>query len=235
MSARKLIVFGGGPLPYEGLKQFSDWAEAMPPQREILIIAWASDHPVETALRLSHEFNQVGKHTIRESLRPPHTPQAERVFLGALGRAGAVFFSGGDQNKITRVLHASPAIKRALHDAYLAGVAFGGTSAGTAIMSELMIASDEDTGMGLGLIDGVIFDQHFSQRKRHHRLFDLVLRNPHLRGIGVDENVAVAITDSRYAVVLGQAKVTLVEAASAPDELSVKLVKHGFEFDLSEA
>ncbi len=228
-------MFGGGPLPYEGLKQFADWAEAMPPSREILIVAWASDHPVETALRLAHEFAQHGKRPIRESLRPPHTPEAEAAFLEALGRAGAVFFSGGDQNKIAPVLHTRPAIKRALHDAYVSGVAFGGTSAGTAIMSELMIAGDEGTGTGLGLINGVIFDQHFSQRKRHHRLFDLVLRNPHLRGIGVDENVAVAITGSRYARVLGQAQVTLVEAAAEPDELSVKLVRHGFEFDLTEA
>ena len=44
---------------------------------------------------------------------------------------------------------------------------------------------------GLGLLPGVILDQHFLKRQRQNRLFGLVLDHPRLLGVGVDEGTAL--------------------------------------------
>ena len=43
---------------------------------------------------------------------------------------------------------------------------------------------------GLGLLRGVVIDQHFEQRNRYGRLLSLVAQSPSLLGIGVDEDTA---------------------------------------------
>jgi cyanophycinase len=48
---------------------------------------------------------------------------------------------------------------------------------------------------GLGFVSGVVIDQHFRERNRQGRLVEAVLRlsEQGMKGIGVDENTAVAI------------------------------------------
>ena len=43
---------------------------------------------------------------------------------------------------------------------------------------------------GLGVLPGVIVDQHFQQRNRLGRLLSLIAQNPTLLGLGVDEDTA---------------------------------------------
>jgi cyanophycinase len=68
---------------------------------------------------------------------------------------------------------------------------------------------------GLGLIDGVIIDQHFSQRNRYGRLLALVAHSPHLLGIGIDEDTAIVVTEGRYVEVLGKGAVTVMDGQHA--------------------
>jgi cyanophycinase len=83
-----------------------------------------------------------------------------------------------------------------------AGVIVGGTSAGAAILSKVMITGEADlknitvaktiTADGLGLATAVIFDQHFLQRQRGNRLISAVLDHRSLVGIGIDESTIPA-------------------------------------------
>ena len=102
---------------------------------------------------------------------------------------------------ITRVIVGTP-LQKKLIEIYRAGAVIGGTSAGAAIMSKVMITGDElinkdstniflailkgnvQTIEGLGFLDQVIIDQHFVKRKRLNRLISVVLENPTLPGIG---------------------------------------------------
>jgi cyanophycinase len=47
---------------------------------------------------------------------------------------------------------------------------------------------------GLGLIDGVIIDTHFVRRGRIGRLFQAVVSNPRILGIGLGEDTGLLIT-----------------------------------------
>jgi cyanophycinase len=236
----RLMVFGGGPLSKEAISRFRNWAERKRETR-ILIVAWASEEPELTVGAIAERFAPHGVKTVAASLRPPVT-DAERVeFLAELAGATAVFFSGGDQNRIARATD-HPAIREALHEAYRSGVPFAGTSAGTAIMSLLMFAGDGDPGAldssavrlarGLGLCEGVIFDQHFLKRQRQNRLFAAILRHPEFVGVGVDEGSALEILDGRRARVHGPEKVMRVEKAAKSRSLSVEVYHAGESFDL---
>lgn len=83
---------------------------------------------------------------------------------------------------------------------------------------------------GLGLVEGVIVDQHFVRRQRQNRLFGLVLKHPRERGVGIDEDTALLVR-GRHAEVVGRGPVVLVDA-KGKDRLEVTLVRNGRTFPL---
>jgi cyanophycinase len=121
-------------------------------------------------------------------------------------------------------------------------VVFGGTSAGTAIMSPRMITGNGDftvidaarveTRPGLGLLAGTIVDQHFVKRQRQNRLFALVLASPDDLGVGVDEGAALLVEDSRTGTVVGEGAVLLVDGKAEGGALLVRLAWPGQRVDL---
>src|SRR6266536_4629025 len=66
---------------------------------------------------------------------------------------------------------------------------------------------------GLGLLPGVIIDQHFEQRNRLGRLLALVAQSPALLGMGVDEDTAALVTPSGVLEVIGKGSVTILDPA----------------------
>jgi cyanophycinase len=213
------------------------------------VIPWASAEPKESCEAI---FEDLRPHGPGETACGPSTTldaqgkaapldEAKGAKLRAqLSRATGVFFTGGDQSRIMDVL-ADAALLAALRERYAAGVVFGGTSAGTAIMSPTMITGDGDFTVidaeqvkvrsGLGLLPGVIVDQHFVKRQRQNRLFGLVLRSPGERGVGIDEGTALLVTGERKAEVVGSGPVVLVDARG-PDRLLVTLARPGQRLDL---
>jgi cyanophycinase len=116
---------------------------------------------------------------------------------------------------------ADPELLAATKARFAAGVVFGGTSAGAAVMSLRMITGEGDFTVidgnevevrpGLGLVEGVIVDQHFVRRQRENRLFGLVLKYPGERGVGIDEETALLVPEGPPEVV-GKVIVILVDA-----------------------
>jgi cyanophycinase len=129
-------------------------------------------------------------------------------------------------------LNGTPLLRK-LKQLYLDGAVIGGTSAGAAIMSAMMITGKEhlsrdtnnaysfirggniETAEGLGFIHDAIVDQHFIRRKRHNRLLSLVLEHPGLLGIGIDEGTAIVVTPTRKFEVVGEGTVMVFDARRA--------------------
>jgi cyanophycinase len=152
-----------------------------------------------------------------------------------LESATGFWFSGGDQNRIMASLAGSRAA-RAISAAYARGAVIGGTSAGAAAMSSMMITGDERrlggrrppsdssqayitidrdnvvTATGLGFISGAIVDQHFVRRKRQNRLVSLVLENPSLIGVGIDEATAIVVRPDGTWDVIGESVAVIFDA-----------------------
>ena len=138
-----------------------------------------------------------------------------------LDNAAGVFFTGGDQIKITSQIGDTPIFER-IREIYDEGATIAGTSAGAAVMSETMLVEggDENSHViggavrmapGLGLIGGLIIDQHFTERGRFGRLTGAVAQNPKNLGIGIDEQTAIVVERGNGFYVLGSGAVYVID------------------------
>ncbi|MDB4887910.1 MAG: cyanophycinase [Gemmatimonadetes bacterium] len=147
-------------------------------------------------------------------------PRLMRILEGATG----VFFTGGDQLKITSQVGDTPVFSRIL-EIYENGGVIAGTSAGASVMSETMMVQgghDESYKIksallmapGFGLARDMLIDQHFAQRGRMARLIGAVSQNPRMLGIGIDENTAIIVENSSRFEVLGDGAAYVVDAST---------------------
>ena len=88
---------------------------------------------------------------------------------------------------------------------------------------------------GLGFINGVAIDQHFSQRRRHKDMTQLVDTHPQLLGIGIDESTAIIVQKSK-AKIVGRGKVHFYDRTQpvVPDKPDFIALGQGAEYDLAE-
>lgn len=225
-----LVIIGGGERTEEIMKRFVELAGG-PQKARIIVIPLASGDAREAGESAVAEFTALGVRTVSWLLFSREEAASGSV-NGKLGDATGVYFTGGDQARITRVIVGTPA-HQALLECYRNGAVIGGTSAGAAIMSRVMITGDElinkdtnniftsimkgnvQTVEGLGFLDSVIVDQHFVRRKRLNRLISVVLEHPALPGIGIDESTAVVVNPDGTFNVLGEGTVVVFDARGA--------------------
>lgn len=229
-----VLAVGGGERPPAAMERFVGWAGGR--SARILVVTWASEIPEETYAALKEDLAPFGPAAIEHAAS---TAAAARV-LEQLGKATGVFLSGGDQVRLMTAME-SGGLAEAFRESSRRGTPFAGTSAGTAALSRVMITGDGDfsvldgervgTREGLGLLEGVITDQHFIARRRHNRLFGLALKHRDLLGLGVDEDTGVAIEKGRYAEVLGS-RGALTVAADGDRRLIVDVLRPGDRYDL---
>lgn len=141
--------------------------------------------------------------------------------LRALDGAAGVFFSGGDQLRISSQIGDTP-IEQRIREIYERGGVIAGTSAGASAMSDTMLVGgssaeshrigDLHMAPGLGLVRDVIIDQHFAQRGRIGRLLGAVAHNPRVLGIGIDEDTAIVVRGTRCEAI-GSGAVYVVDGA----------------------
>jgi len=218
-SQEKLVLIGGGNRPAQALEKISKWAN----NDQILVIGWASEEPEEYAKVLAGEFAPHFSGKLDFSNYSPASLSAQNTFLDQLANASGVFFTGGDQNKImdTLELEGGNVLLKKLQDSYSKGIVFGGTSAGTAIMSEIMIAGDSSDEViplrnGLGFLSSdIIVDQHFSQRKRKRRLLSALNQAQKDIGVGIDEETAIFLTNNETYEVAGKNEVKVFTRRNA--------------------
>jgi cyanophycinase len=153
-------------------------------------------------------------------------------------KADIVWFPGGDQSRLMAALDRLGLVE-AVRRRYREGAVVGGTSAGAAVMSAVMLTGSRDPksveAEGLGLWPEVIVDQHYLKRKRRPRLQEAVLRHPGLPGVGIDEGGGVIVRGRRFEVVgAAECEVLVRDPKGRDDESAVSAVRlrPGAEFDL---
>ncbi|TVS02618.1 MAG: cyanophycinase [Rhodobacteraceae bacterium] len=164
------------------------------------VITTASAIPDEVFEGYAAAFSALGAAEVLDIRVRDRRDAADETFAAMIRRADVIFFSGGDQMRLTNILGASPSIK-AIRARHAEGAVVAGTSAGAACQSATMVygglADDSlrkgavKMAAGFGFIDGVIIDTHFLQRGRFSRLMEVGATNPECLGIGLGEDAAV--------------------------------------------
>lgn len=127
-----------------------------------------------------------------------------QVVIDNISIASAICVSGGDQHTlVSRIINTK--LHKIILQKVAAGCVYYGNSAGTAAIGDQMIAGDHDGSIvieqGLGLTNRVVFDQHYSERKRQWRIKKFLDKYPDYIGIGVDESTAVIIEKDERKVI----------------------------------
>lgn len=227
--AGTLFIVGGGSQPAALVKEFVVRASATGPAR-IVVFAMASAEGERSGEAKAVDLRALGAQATALWLT---RDQADSDSVARLLRdATGIWFGGGDQNRLARVLRGTK-VERAIHERYRSGAVVGGTSAGAAVLSYPMITGDEllrrDTteswtriaratvqvDSGFSLLTNAIVDQHFIRRKRHNRLLSLVLADvPHL-GVGIDEGTALIVEPGGLWRVAGASAAVIYDAREA--------------------
>ncbi len=224
-----LFIIGGGSRPDFMMKKIIELAGG--PDSKIVVIPNASSEPIETAEYQINQFKELGAANTTYLFVQGDAASADTTIEKLSGVTG-IFFSGGDQRRLTADLLNTLLLDK-MKEIYKNGGVISGTSAGAAVMSEIMITGDEiikpdedesfTTIMkgniahtpGFGFVSEAIIDQHFIYRKRHNRLVSLVLENPKLLGIGIDESTAILVYPDRAFEVIGEYQVIIYDASEA--------------------
>jgi cyanophycinase len=195
-------------------------AAAGGPDARIAVVSSASSLGVEVVQVYTSVFTSLGARDVI-SLRPETRAEAgDPDLVEPLREVSAIFLTGGNQLKLSSFITGTP-FGIAIQERYSQGRVVGGTSAGASILAEHMIAFGtggstpkqrmSQLSAGLGLLRGVVIDQHFEQRNRYGRLLSLVAQSPSLLGLGVDEDTAAVIHDGSRLDVIGRGAVTVVD------------------------
>lgn len=222
-----------------------------------LVLATIASHEPEGYLeRYQEAFAGLGVKSVEELYIADRTDAAQAEKLKVLEGVQAIFFSGGDQLRITSQIGDTPIFDR-VHEIYSSGGIIAGTSAGASVIGEAMLVKgksdssfrlgDLHMAPGLGLVPDVIIDQHFAQRGRIGRLLGAVAHNPRVLGIGIDEDTAIVVEGESFRVI-GSGAVYVIDGAGVshsnvaegdPDavlsiyDLRLHVLSSGDGFDLS--
>jgi len=226
-----LVIVGGGATPHEVHQRFLELAGGV--NAHLVIIPTAN--PNADRYQTLKSF-VAWRSTKVQSVFFLHTRSRDQandpVFVRPLTRATGVWFCGGDQSRILAAYRGT-AVERELHHVLDRGGVIGGTSAGAAIMSPVMITggkTEASVGTGFGFLPGFVVDQHFKQRNRFGRLLGVLRKHPQLFGLGIDEKTAVIVhghslrvmgeSNVRFYLPGGQSREQLLDRASKPLDLA---------------
>ncbi len=227
-----LVICGGGKLPDAVRDRFMDLAGGA--KAKLVVIPTASaaaDGPNAASSLEPWKKYKPATLTLLHTRDPKRADAA--AFVKPLTAATAVWFGGGDQSKIMAAYRGT-AVERELHKLLQRGGVIGGTSAGAAVMSKVMITGGNPkatVGTGFGFLTHFVVDQHFLKRKREQRLLGVLAAHPGLAGLGVDEETAVLVR-GRAIGVLGNSVAVACLPASSRKPASQQTLKPGGKADL---
>lgn len=188
-------------------------------QGKIVIIAVAAQQQEDVGEGYRKIFSNLGSKEVTVMSMKDRNSANSLSKADMIRNATGIFFTGGDQLRITS-LFGGTQCENAIKEAYEKGVVIAGTSAGASMVSETMIIAGKgekspqlnslEMAPGLGLLPGVVVDQHFAQRGRLGRLLTAVAMQPGILGIGLDEDTGIIIKDG-ISQVLGSQTVTVVD------------------------
>src|SRR5262252_1897598 len=218
--AGTLFVIGGAEDRHDTKIILSRLAERIG-SGKLVISTLATDYGDEMWEVYRKLFTSMGVKHVKHLGINHRDETSEDPRLDMLSDAKAVFFTGGDQLKITTRLGGT-ALSERIEEIYRRGGIVGGTSAGATALGEMMLVGVPGAGIsrvsdalhmtpGLGLAKNMVIDQHFSERGRIRRLLGAVAENARMLGIGVDEDTAVVIEGDGTFHALGSGAVYVVD------------------------
>lgn len=195
-----VLAHGGGPIRDVTIEQFA----ALCGDGEMVLIPTAAE-AAEYGTYRERARRPWLRWGIRDVvvLHARDREEADASFAEPLRRASCAWLSGGAQGRLEDRYVGTP-VEQELHALLRRGGTVGGDSAGSAIMSRVMIHHgnpDPVEGTGFGILPGVIVDQHFLAREREPRLVTMLERHPDLVGFGIDESTALVVHDGRWRVI----------------------------------
>lgn len=196
-------------------------------ESRIEVITTASKIPREIGPEYVKALNYLGAQNVDVLHIEKREQTSEVEILERLKAADVVMFTGGDQLRLTSILGGTPFDEILLDKYRNEEFIYAGTSAGAAAASnnmiyqgsssEALLKGEVKISSGLGLIDGVIIDTHFVQRGRIGRLFQAVVGNPKVLGIGLGEDTGLLITHGKKMEAIGSGLVILVDGREIKD------------------
>ena len=254
----QLVIIGGAE-DKEGdctiLREFVRRAGGV--SARIVVMTVATELPREVGENYIRVFERLGVEDVRIVDTVEREDASSATYLEAIEKATGVFFTGGNQARITSILKDTE-IDRLLHKRLSEGIVIGGTSAGAAMMPDVMIVEgDSETNPrleivemepGMAFLPGVVIDQHFLQRGRIGRLLSAVSQQPVVLGFGIDENTAIVVNNNQFEVI-GEGVVTVVDVSEIThtnlgqilkdEDLAIcgaklHILPHGYRFDLKK-
>ncbi|NUN70466.1 MAG: Type 1 glutamine amidotransferase-like domain-containing protein [Bacteroidetes bacterium] len=222
-----LLVGGGG-------EEYNDWSDR--PYR------WLVDHAPNKRILVLHYstgsawlqgyFTWLGADTASSLVISTTQAANDSAVYRAILKADGLFLRGGDQYQYVSKWKGTLA-EQAIREVFQRGGVVGGTSAGAAVLSQLIfdarLASvDPRTALRnpsaagitftegfLGFAPGLLADTHFFERGRISRLAAMVAMyrlqsGKDITGAGIDYNTALAVGPDGKAEVMGAGTVTLL-------------------------
>lgn len=190
-------------------------------QARIVVMTVATGYPKEVGEKYTAIFEQLGVESVKVVDTAERNDAHDDAALNAIRNATGVFFTGGNQARITGLLKDTP-LEALLHQCFAKGLIIAGTSAGAAMMPDVMIVDGEGEttprmnvvtmAQGMGFLPGVVIDQHFAERGRLGRLVAALSQQPAVLGFGIDEDTAIAINGNELEVI-GTGAVTVMDVA----------------------
>lgn len=217
-----IVPIGGAEEKVNGREILARFVELCGGADANIVVIPTASRLIETGARYEALFTDLGVGTVEsidfDTRRDAHEPSR----LQRIEQATGIFFTGGNQLRLSTILGGTP-VAKLIRLRNAAGVHVAGTSAGAAILSEHMIAFGEEGATpvagsvrlapGLGLTNRFIIDQHFRQRDRLGRLATALAYNPFAVGIGLDEDTAAFISPDNTLEVEGSGGITVIDAA----------------------
>lgn len=254
----QLVIIGGAE-DKEGdckiLREFVRRAGGV--KAHIAIMTAATSLPREVGDTYTRVFERLGAESVQVVDTERREDASDSRWLEIIEQATGIFFTGGDQARITSLIKDTE-LDAAIHRRFNEGAVVGGTSAGAAMMPDVMIIEgDSETnprvntvamGPGMGFLPGIVVDQHFAQRGRLGRLISALLQQPAVLGIGIDENTAVIVSGDRFEVV-GESAVTVIDQTESTHDnvegvlkdepiavcgVKLHILPNGYGFDLKK-
>lgn len=245
-----LVIVGGGGTTPEIQRAFLDGAGGR--GGVVGIIPTSTSEPEEALKEWKADLEKAGMVMVPLDVRKREDSSRPEL-LEAAKRCTGFWFSGGDQVLVGKKIVGTP-LQKLIQEKYRDGAVVGGTSAGAAIMSRIMIEGEDRFGklnlseFGPGayrtregmafLPEHVIIDQHFLRRGRQNRLFSLMMQHPGHLGLGIDEATALVVKDGR-ATVAGKRAVMVFDSAAMTlkgdgfRNLAIHVLRAGESIDLT--
>jgi cyanophycinase len=230
-NAGKLMICGGGQMPPDIYNEFVRLAAGK--KARIVVIptakAWSSRADMEG--RFAH-WRSMSVSSV-DFLDTESREEADQdAFVEPLREATGVWIAGGSQGRLADIYRGTK-VERAVLGVLERGGIVGGTSAGAAIMSKMMIRYGSPKAVvdaGFNLMNQAVVDQHFLRRNRQERLMGVLNEHPEMIGLGVDEGTALVV-EGDHLRVMGQSEVVVCKS-TGPQTPWVQTLKAGEEVDL---